>query len=89
MLLLSPLWTIIGNIPSEQYRICEFAGRVTYSYAGKYIAEFSASDTGCDDYAKGHRFGFFPAGSAGWVISEEPWLKNFRNVNHLKLKVLN
>lgn len=53
-------------------RYVNFAGRVTYSYAGKYIAEFSASDTGCDDYAKGHRFGFFPAGSAGWVISEEP-----------------
>lgn len=67
-------------------RYVNFAGRVTYSYAGKYIAEFSASDTGCDDYAKGHRFGFFPAGSAGWVISEEPWLKNFRNVNYLKLR---
>lgn len=67
-------------------RYVNFAGRATYSYSGKYIAEFVASGTGCDDYARGHRFGFFPAASVGWVISEERWMKAARGVDFLKLR---
>ena len=46
-------------------------GRVTYGYANRYLAEFNMGYNGTENFAKGRRFGFFPAVSAGWVLSEE------------------
>lgn len=63
-----------------------FAGRATYAYDRRYIAEMVVSSTGCDDYAEGHRFGFFPALSLGWVISGENWMRNASWVDFLKLR---
>ena len=48
-----------------------FSGRVTYDYGHKYLAEFNFGYNGTERLAKGYRFGFFPAGSLGWVISNE------------------
>ena len=47
------------------------SGRVTYDYGHKYLAEFNFGYNGTERLAKGYRFGFFPAGSIGWVISNE------------------
>jgi TonB-linked SusC/RagA family outer membrane protein len=63
-----------------------FLGRVGYAYQQKYLAEFSFSYSGTDNYRKGHRFGFFPALSLGWVISGEKFLSDNRTVNFLKLR---
>ena len=48
-------------------------GRVTYGYANRYLAEFNMGYNGTENFAAGRRFGFFPAVSAGWVVSEEPF----------------
>ncbi|MCW9707976.1 SusC/RagA family TonB-linked outer membrane protein [Fodinibius salsisoli] len=50
-----------------------FVGRVTYDYKDKYLAEFNLGYNGTDNFAPGRRFGFFPAFSAGWVVSNESW----------------
>lgn len=47
-------------------------GRVTYDYSSRYLAEFNMGYNGTENFAKGRRFGFFPAFSLGWIISEEP-----------------
>lgn len=46
-------------------------GRVTYDYANRYMAEFNIGYNGSENFAPGRRFGTFPAGSIGWIISEE------------------
>jgi len=61
-------------------------GRATYDYAGKYMGEFSWRYDGSDIFPPGHRFGFFPAVSAGWRISEEKFMKRYAFVNNLKLR---
>ena len=61
-------------------------GRATYSFDKRYIAEFSFAYSGSDKYAPGKRFGFFPAASLGWIISNENFLKNSEKVNYLKLR---
>ena len=61
-------------------------GRITYDYASKYIAEFDFGYNGSENFAPGNRFGAFPAGSIGWVISEEKWMKRQRVVDFLKLR---
>ena len=50
-------------------------GRVTYDYANKYMAEFNVGYNGSENFAPGRRFGTFPAGSIGWIISEEKFWK--------------
>jgi TonB-linked SusC/RagA family outer membrane protein len=60
--------------------------RATYSYANKYMLEAAGRYDGHYYFAPGKRFGFFPAFSAGWRISQENFMKDVRWVNELKLK---
>ena len=60
-------------------------GRVTYDYDSRYLLEFSFRDDGSDIFPPGHRFGFFPAVSGGWVISKEPFFK-VNNLDFLKIR---
>lgn len=52
--------------------------RAAYDYKSKYFAEFSGRYDGSYLFAPGHRWGFFPAVSAGWRISEESFMENIR-----------
>lgn len=61
-------------------------GRVAYNYSGKYLAEFSFRYDGSDMFPPKDRFGFFPSVSAGWVLSEESFLKGNSVINYLKLR---
>ena len=59
-----------GAIPYKNQGI---AARATYAFRDKYMFEFNMGYNGSENFAPGHRFGFFPAVSAGWLISEEPF----------------
>ncbi|MES2278123.1 MAG: TonB-dependent receptor [Bacteroidota bacterium] len=62
-------------------------GRVTYGYAGKYFAELNAGYNGSENFPAGHRFGLFPSFSAGWLISEEDFIKKrLPAITYLKLR---
>ena len=61
-------------------------GRITYGYANRYLAEFNMGYNGTENFASGRRFGFFPAVSAGWVISEEPFFPKNNWVVYTKLR---
>jgi len=63
---------IIASIPK---RNLAYSGQVRYGYKNRYLAEFNFGYTGSENFEKGKQFGFFPAFSAGWVISEEPWVR--------------
>lgn len=64
-----------------------YAGRVNYSYAGKYLLEGGFRYEGSSYFPADSRWGFFPYGSAGWRISEEPFIKdNLKFINNLKLR---
>lgn len=61
-------------------------GRVTYEYASRYLLEFNMGYNGTENFAKGKRFGFFPAFSAGWIVSEEPWIPKNKVLTYLKIR---
>ncbi len=62
-------------------------GRATYDYKNKYLLEFNVGYTGSERFAPGNRFGLFPAGALGWVVSEEPFFKSAVPwINKLKLR---
>lgn len=64
-----------------------FAGRVSYNYDEKYLGEVAFRYDGSYLFAPGHRWGFFPSVSAGWVISRENWFKEWSDkVDFLKIR---
>ena len=58
----------------------------TYSYAGIYVINAVASYSGSSYLPKGDRFHFYPAVSAAWVLSNEPFMKNANWLDLLKLR---
>lgn len=69
------------------YRTQGLAGRASYTYGGKYIAEFNFGYNGSENFAKGKRYGFFPSGAIGWIVSEESFMQPMRNIiSKLKLR---
>lgn len=61
-------------------------GRATYGFREKYFAEFGFAYNGSEDFSKGSRFGFFPAVSAAWIVSNESLFPQFANISFLKLR---
>lgn len=51
-----------------------FVGRATYDYKTRYMAEFNVGYNGSENFAPDKRYGLFPAGSIGWIVSEESFL---------------
>ena len=78
------------NNPNLLYKIPSaytgLVGRITYSYKNRYLAEFNAGYNGTENFAKGHRFGFFPAYSLGWVLSEESFFPENKIVTYVKIR---
>lgn len=63
------------------------AGRVTYAFNDKYFAEFNAGYNGSENFAQGHRFGFFPAYAIGWMISNEGFWDGLKKaIPNMKLR---
>ncbi|SHG16310.1 TonB-linked outer membrane protein, SusC/RagA family [Pedobacter caeni] len=64
-----------------------YAGRLGYNFKSRYLIEFNAGYNGSDRFKAKNRFGFFPAISGGWNISEEPFFKdNIKVINYLKFR---
>lgn len=63
-----------------------FVGRATYNYDGKYFAELNGAYNGSENFASDVRYGFFPAVSAGWTISNELFMKPLVWLSLLKIK---
>ncbi|MEN8228054.1 MAG: TonB-dependent receptor [Bacteroidota bacterium] len=61
-------------------------GRVTYDYSTKYLAEFNMGYNGSENFAPENRYGWFPAGSLGWIISEESFMQNIGFISYIKIR---
>ncbi len=62
-------------------------GRVTYDWSNRYMAEFNIGYNGSENFAQDRRYGIFPAGSIGWVVSDEPFFKSLKKVvSFMKLR---
>jgi TonB-linked SusC/RagA family outer membrane protein len=68
------------------YNMIGYSGRVTYAYANRYLAEINVGYNGSEQFAPKNRFGFFPAVSAGWVLSNESFLRDNELLSNLKIR---
>ncbi|ATL49760.1 SusC/RagA family TonB-linked outer membrane protein [Chitinophaga caeni] len=68
--------TYASNLESSlPYRFQGLAGRFTYGYQNRYFVEANFGYNGSENFAPDNRFGFFPSGGLGWVMSEESFFK--------------
>ena len=75
-----------GGSPGDRLNQA-FIGQFNYDYAGKYILSFLFRYDGSSRYPAGSRWGFFPAVTAGWRLSEESFIKNNLSfLTNLKLR---
>ncbi|MFT3702911.1 MAG: TonB-dependent receptor [Agriterribacter sp.] len=73
-----------GEIP---YNVIGLSGRVTYDYDKRYLAEINLGYNGSEQFAPSNRYGFFPAASVGWVISNEKFFEPISHtISNLKLR---
>ncbi|SEW43334.1 SusC/RagA family TonB-linked outer membrane protein [Chitinophaga arvensicola] len=76
-----------NNGTTQEFGRVGYVGRLSYSYNGKYYLDGSFRSEASVNYADGHRWGVFPSVSAGWRISEEPFIKdNISWIDELKLR---
>ena len=77
-----------GNADLENRRE-DWVFRTTYDLMGKYFAEFNGAYNGSQKFSPDNRFAFFCSGAAGWMISEEKfmkWFKEKRIIDMLKIR---
>ncbi len=60
--------------------------RANYKYNDRYLLTISGRADGSSRFGANNRYGFFPAASAGWIISKEGFLQNANGLSFLKLK---
>ena len=78
----------VSDGEKRKYANLSYFGRISYDYASKYFAQFTlradAADLSILPLQK--RWGYFPAASVGWVISNEKFMRNVKPISHLKLR---
>ena len=81
-----------NNVPAAYvyafpYKNMGIAGRATYSFKDRYFAEFNFGYNGSENFAPGHRFGFFPSAAIGYMISNENFWSGIKDVfSEFKIK---
>lgn len=78
---------VIASSNESAFSFLSYFFRANYKYNDKYLAGFSIRADGSSRFGANHKYGYFPAGSLGWIISEEDFLKSNEAISLLKLRV--
>ena len=76
---------LMGSYKNDS-KLISFFGRVSYDYDGRYLFTASLRHEGSSKFGADHKWGNFPAVSAGWRISSEKFMKDIKWINDLKLR---
>ncbi|MCF0039278.1 SusC/RagA family TonB-linked outer membrane protein [Dyadobacter fanqingshengii] len=75
-----------GSSSETNYRFLSYFLRLNYKFSEKYLLAASARIDGSSRFGANSRYGFFPSVSAGWVLTEEAFLKNNNTLSFLKIR---
>jgi len=70
----------------NEYALNSYMARINYNYAEKYLLSAIVRRDGSTNFGQNNRWGTFPSFSAGWILSNEPFLKNLNWLNFLKIR---
>ena len=84
---ISSSMTTVSGAPQTAGRLASFFGRANYNYQEKYMLSATLRADGSSNFARGHRWGIFPSFSAGWVMTNEPFMESVTNwMDFLKIR---
>ncbi|HKP31978.1 MAG TPA: TonB-dependent receptor [Chitinophagaceae bacterium] len=75
-----------ANSSGTRYAFASYFARANYKLDDKYLFGISARMDGSSRFGTDNKYGFFPAVSAGWILSEESFLNSSRTISYLKLR---
>jgi TonB-linked SusC/RagA family outer membrane protein len=76
-----------GGVPNPDHNLESFFARANYSYKNRYLLSGSLRADGDSRFGPNNRWAYFPALSAGWVLSDEPFMGDFKDkLGSLKLR---
>ena len=79
--------TTLSGAPWGRGSLASFFGRISYDYDMRYMATVTMRADGSSNFARGHRWGYFPSVSAGWNIAQENFMESSRTwLDMLKLR---
>jgi TonB-linked SusC/RagA family outer membrane protein len=76
-----------GTSGTSQYSLLSAIGRLNYDYKGRYLLQAAVRQDGSSRFGADRKFGYFPSVSAGWIVSDENFMKDLNKVDLLKLRV--
>lgn len=84
--LLSAAKKVTATSRENAFSFLSYFFRANYKFDNRYILSFSVRADGSSRFGENNRYGYFPAGSAAWILSEENFLKNNKTISLLKLR---
>ncbi|WP_288152585.1 TonB-dependent receptor [uncultured Prevotella sp.] len=79
--------TVDGTPASNDHSLMSYFGRINYNWNETYMLTAILRADGSSNFAKGHRWGWFPSFSAGWVVTNEKFMEKTRSwLDYLKLR---
>ena len=75
-----------GTSNTTQYSLLSAIGRLNYNYKGRYLLQAAIRQDGSSRFGADRKFGYFPSVSAGWILSDEPFMERFGKVDLLKIR---
>ena len=74
------------NSGVDEWSLTSFLSRLTYNYKGKYLLTAAVRSDGSSRFGSQNRWGTFPSGSIGWVVSDESFLNDLQKVSFAKIR---
>ena len=78
--------TSYSNSGIEEWSIISYLARVDYNFRSKYLLSAAIRRDGSSRFGSDNKWGNFPSISAGWIISNEPFMSGLNTVSFLKLR---
>ncbi len=75
-----------GGGTMEEVAFESYFGRINYDFMNKYLAEFTIRTDGSSRFGSDERYAVFPAGSLGWIVSEESFMDDVEFINFMKIR---
>lgn len=76
-----------GNGTETAFNFLSYFARANYSFQDKYLITVSGRIDGSSRFGVDNRYGFFPAASAGWILSEEDFMSDFEQLSFFKVRL--
>lgn len=75
-----------GSSGAESFSMVSAIGRINYNFKQKYLFAAAIRRDGSSKFGRDKQWGSFPSVSVGWVVSDEPFMQNIKNLDFLKIR---